>query len=29
MRKELGDLENIRDTFIGEFVRFGTKNEYK
>ena len=29
MKKELGELENIRDTFIGEFVRFGTKNEYK
>lgn len=29
MRKELKDIENVRDTFIGTFVRTGVKHGYK
>lgn len=29
MRKELAKIENVRDTFSGTFIRFGTKNGYK
>lgn len=29
MRVELSKIDNIRDTFRGEFVRFGTKNGWK
>ena len=29
MRKELEKIEDVRDTFVGTFVRKGTKNGYK